>query len=81
MAARYKTRWQNGRNRDYKDMILDKKFIKYFPPKLVKFLSFVESDDEDLIDSKHNQLFTELVDVREGRAQPMVRTCIGMFVR
>ena len=66
-------------------MILDKKFIKYFPPKLVKFLTFVEGDDEDLIDSKHNQLFTELVDVREGiregRAQPTVRTYIGMFVR
>ena len=61
-------RAQNARaastaGKPYARCVLNKKYKQYFGPKVVNSFSFVDSDDDELIDNERDQAFGELVAV------------------
>ena len=67
-------RFQNARSsaKPYDRCVLDEKFKKYFGEKIVHSVTFVDADDERLLDNDRNILFGELIDVYRNKTLPPI---------
>ena len=70
-------RFANGRNLAYKCMVLDEAYKDVFVSKCKDCsnnITWVPGDSEELVDNKYNELLRDLLDLRDGVINPMVRS-------
>ena len=70
-------RFANGRNLPYKCMVLDEAYKDVFTSKCKDCsnnITWVPGDSEELVDNKYNNLLRDLLELRDGVVNTMVRS-------